>query len=162
PAARRLARRSSTAGGSIRTATKPRRTARAPDLPRDMLVGESAHRPSARDRLIDVQDRLPPSAPAHHVYVRYAHDSISLSRLSHTSGTERKVTTGLMHRLLVSHTSRQGKGPEPLLDEPTNLLVVSEHQRTPVALPRLVGAAEAAEHVGPSQMKGGVPLQGAG
>jgi len=40
-----------------------------------MLVGESAHRPSARDRLIDVQDRLPPSAPAHHVYVRYAHDS---------------------------------------------------------------------------------------
>src|SRR5262249_52779622 len=98
----------------------------------------------------------------HHVYVRYAHDSISLSRLSHSSGTARKVTTGLMHRLLVSHTSRQGKGPEPLLDEPTNLLVVSEHQRTPVALPRLVGAAEAAEHVGPSQMKGGVPLQGAG
>src|SRR5262249_56592492 len=31
-------------------------------LPRDMLVGESAHRPSARDRLIDVQDQ-PPSAP---------------------------------------------------------------------------------------------------
>ena len=48
-------------------------------LPRDRAVGEPAHRPSARDRLIDVHDRPPPSTQR--VYLRYAKDSITQYRI---------------------------------------------------------------------------------
>jgi hypothetical protein len=53
--------------------------------------------------------------------------------------------------------------PQPLLDEPTNLHVLSERQRTPVALLRFVVVApEPTKHVGASEVEGRVLHQSAG
>lgn len=51
---------------------------------------------------------------------------------------------------------------QPLLDEPTNLLVLSERQRAPVPLPRLVAAAEPTKHIGASEVERCVLLRAAG
>src|SRR5579872_4604986 len=50
---------------------------------------------------------------------------------------------------------------ESLRDESTYLLVLRERERAAVALLRLVASAESTEHVGASEVKGRVPLQGA-